>query len=94
MAHWRRVRHRMEFDYNRKTYEEFCLDETDVEYVWYDFQIASRLINFLHSFYFIRGLVDYSASELNGLMNGLHTYGAVLSCHTVLLSVDNARISV
>ena len=76
--HWRRVRHRMEYDYNRKTREEFRLDETDVEYVWYDFQVASRLINFFHALYFIRDLAVFTPEESGRLRNGLLTHGRVI----------------
>ncbi|MBR4663596.1 MAG: hypothetical protein IKO93_06960, partial [Lentisphaeria bacterium] len=78
MAHWNRVQYRMEYDYNRKTYEEFRLDETDVEYIWYDFQVASRLINFLHALYFIRDLADFSPAESELIRNGLLIHGRVI----------------
>ena len=78
MAHWKRVLHRMEYDYNRKTYEEFRLDETDVEYVWYDFQVASRLINFLHALYFISDLADFTPAEAELIRNGLLVHGRVI----------------
>ena len=78
MEHWFRVRHRMEYDYNRKTYEEFRLDETDVEYVWYDFQVASRLINFLHALYFIKNLARFTPSEKQQITQGLLVHGKVI----------------
>ena len=77
-AHWARVEYRMEHDYNRKTYEEYSLDETDVEYIWYDFQPASRLINFLHSLYFIINIADFANDELNTIINRIHEHGRII----------------
>ncbi|MBO4512055.1 MAG: heparinase II/III family protein [Victivallales bacterium] len=77
-AHWKRVEHRMEYDYNRKSFEEYSLDETDVEYVWYDFQPASRIINFLHSLYFIKDIADFKPGEIDTIVEGLLVHGNVL----------------
>jgi len=55
-AHWRRVTARMTEDYNRRTPAEIAADETDVEYIWYDMQVAQRLISFLYADFFIREL--------------------------------------
>ena len=77
-AHWARVEYRMEHDYNRKTYEEYSLDETDVEYIWYDFQPASRLINFLHSLYFIINIADFANDELNTIISRIHEHGRII----------------
>jgi len=49
-----------------------------VEYVWYDFQVASRLINFLHSLYFIKDIADISAAEEQILADGLLTHGRII----------------
>ena len=76
--HWKRVERRMEYDYNRKTFEEYSQDETDVEYVWYDFQPASRIINFLHSLYFIKDIADFLPGEFDRIVEGIRLHGAVL----------------
>ena len=78
LAHWKRVEHRMEYDYNRKTFEEYSEDETDVEYVWYDFQPASRIVNFLHSLYFIKDLADFQPGEYQRIVEGIWLHGRVI----------------
>lgn len=69
--HWQRVNKRMVEDYNSKSPEEIAVDETDVEYVWYDMQVAQRLISFLYATFFIGKLNISTAqeqSELEGLL--------------------------
>jgi len=63
-AHWQRVNKRMVEDYNSKSPAEIAADETDVEYVWYDMQVAQRLISFLYATYFISGLLTGREREL------------------------------
>lgn len=77
-AHWARVAYRMEHDYNRKTYEEYSLDETDVEYIWYDFQPASRVINFLHSLYFILDIADFKDGEFDTIISKIREHGSII----------------
>lgn len=77
-AHWKRVRYRMNHDYNEKTFEEYSKDETDVEYIWYDFQPASRVIHFLHTLHFIRDLADFKDGELQKIIDGIRLHGHIL----------------
>lgn len=77
-AHWERVLYRMTHDYNEKTYEEYSVDETDVEYIWYDFQPASRVIHFLHTLYFIQNLADFKPGEFERLVDGIRLHGHIL----------------
>jgi len=54
--------------YNRRTYEENMADETDVRYIWFDFQPASRVLHLLYALRFLRGaraLTREAASEIN-----------------------------
>ena len=76
--HWERVRWRMVHDYNEKTFEEYSRDETDVEYVWYDFQPASRVLHFLHALYFLKDLVEFTQEEMQELTEGVRLHGRVL----------------
>ncbi len=78
LAHWQRVDYRKEYDYNRKTVEEFSKDETDVEYTWYDFQPGSRVINFLHAYYFIKDLAEFTPTEAQTLNDGIREHGRVI----------------
>ncbi len=77
-AHWERVKYRMTHDYNEKTYEEYSVDETDVEYIWYDFQPASRVIHFLHTLYFIQELADFQPGEFGRIVEGIRMHGHIL----------------
>ena len=77
-AHWERVKNRMTHDYNEKTYEEYSVDETDVEYIWYDFQPASRVLHFLHTIHFIWNLADFAPGELERLIEGVRMHGRIL----------------
>ncbi len=77
-AHWQRVLYRMNHDYNEKTYAEYSVDETDVEYIWYDFQPASRVIHFLHTLYFIKDLADFKPGEFDRIVDGIRLHGHIL----------------
>lgn len=63
-AHWQRVTRRMTEDYNSKTAEAIAVDETNVEYIWYDMQVAQRLISFMYAAFFIRDLLPAQTQEL------------------------------
>ncbi|MGN0867172.1 MAG: heparinase II/III family protein [Oligosphaeraceae bacterium] len=75
---WELTQWRMVHDYNEKTYEEYSKDETVLNYRWYDFQPASRLLHFLHAFYFLKDLADFTPEELRELTEGLFLHGQVL----------------
>lgn len=77
-AHWQRVEYRMTHDYNEKNYEEYSKDETDVEYIWYDFQPASRVINFLTALFFIQDLADFRPGEIERLLAGIRLHGRII----------------
>ena len=78
-AHWQRVNKRMVEDYNSKSPAEIAADETDVEYVWYDMQVAQRLISFLYASYFISGLLPDAAEELAEVEELLKTHVRVIA---------------
>jgi hypothetical protein len=50
-------------NYNKKSYEEYKKDETDISYVWFDFQPAARLIHLLISMYFLKGSSSFSEQD-------------------------------
>ncbi len=56
-AHLKRVYHNRDSIYNSLPREEWEQDETDVEYVWFDFQPASRILHFFYALHFLRDFV-------------------------------------
>ena len=78
-SHWERVERRMQEDYNSKSYEEICRDETDVEYIWFDMQVGQRLICMLYAGYFIYGSPAVSDEQRSELLECLRTHALVLA---------------
>ena len=78
-AHWRRVTTRMMEDYNRKTPAEIAVDETDVEYIWYDMQVAQRLICFLYAGFFILELTADNQPGQEELLKILKQHARVIA---------------
>lgn len=71
-------------DYNKKTYEENQRDETDVQYIWFDFQPASRIIHFLYALHFIKNsnlLTDFEFDEIT----------AGIKAHAQLIAVSEGK---
>jgi len=54
LDHMRRVYDRRDNWYNRATYEEIQRDETDIEYIWFDFEPASRLLHWIYALHFLK----------------------------------------
>ncbi len=87
-AHWRRVIERRERDYNSRSYAVYSCDETDVEYIWFDFQPGSRIINFSYALYLIRELADFTAGEFEELLEGIRRHARVLAAQQRFLSLE------
>jgi len=64
--------------YNLKTYDEIQKDETDIRYIWFDFQPASRLMHFAYALYFLRGLDVLDTSERSLLCRSLYEHAEVI----------------
>lgn len=77
-AHLKRVFKNRDDNYNSKTYEEYSKDETDVEYIWFDFQPASRILHFLYAFHFLQDSKSISASEWAELEESIHIHARVI----------------
>lgn len=77
--HIRRTLHIQHHEYNIKPYEEMIKDETDIQYTWFDFQPAGRLMHFLHAVYFLRDYPEcMSAEERMKLVRSLYEHCWVL----------------
>lgn len=70
-AHLEYVNYIRDNDYNQNTYEENQRSETDVKYIWYDFQPASRIIHFLYALNFIRNSSSLTDSEFSEIIAGI-----------------------
>ncbi|OGV34809.1 MAG: hypothetical protein A2020_09825 [Lentisphaerae bacterium GWF2_45_14] len=76
--HIRRVYENRDSNYNSKTIEEYSLDEHDVEYIWFDFQPASRVIHFLYSMYFLKDSPSVSSAEWEEMENSIKDHALLI----------------
>jgi hypothetical protein len=60
--------------YNKRTYEENQRDETNVQYLWFDFQPASRVLHILYALYFIKDLGVLSAEDVAVINKSLYEH--------------------
>lgn len=77
-SHLQRVFKNRDENYNSKPYAEYSKDETDVEYIWFDFQPASRILHFLYAFHFLEGASSISESEWQELEASISTHARVI----------------
>lgn len=78
-AHLDYVNYIRENDYNQNSYEENQRDETDVKYIWYDFQPASRIIHFLYALHFIKNSSSLSDSEFSEITDGIKVHAQLIA---------------
>lgn len=91
LKHSEKVTCNMTANYNGKSYEEYSRDETDVEYIWFDFQPASRMLHFIYAMYFLRGFECISESEWSELENSIRAHADVIAVQesVAVLTPDN-----
>lgn len=73
------VNHIRQNDYNQNTYEENQCDETDIKYIWYDFQPASRIIHFLYALNFIKNSSSLTDSEFDEIIDAVKKHAQLLA---------------
>lgn len=78
IAYWKEIHRRRDDEYNRLTYEEYCQIENPIDYSWYDFQPASRLIHMAHSFYFLRESPSFSKADWDFFYDFLKLHGEII----------------
>jgi hypothetical protein len=66
-------------NYNKNSWEENQRDETDVKYIWFDFQPASRIIHFIYALYFIRNSPVLSKAECNEIEESIKDHARVIA---------------
>ena len=78
-AEWEYVEGLRNGFYNRAGRAEIMADETDIRYVWYDFQPASRIIHFLYAMYFIASSPSLSDADWEELREGIRRHARVIA---------------
>ncbi len=65
-------------NYNRQTWEENQRDETDVKYIWFDFQPGSRVIHFIYALYFIRDIKCFQPGQLEEIEDSIREHAELI----------------
>ncbi len=86
VAEWRRVMHIRDEEYNKKG-----IRTGKIAYQWFDFQPASRMINFIHALYFIRNMEVVSAAEWDEFEKMLKVHAELLLIAESTVEVPTAR---
>lgn len=76
--YWREIHRRRDEDYNMRSFEEYSRDEREIDYSWYDFQPASRLIHSLHALYLLRNSPSINEEEWRQLADFCRLHGETL----------------
>ena len=76
--HIRYVYHIRDNDYNQRTYEENLADETDVRYVWFDFQPASRVLHLLYMLHFLRRSKSLSREDVAEINRAIYQHAETI----------------
>lgn len=77
-AHIKRVSLNRDNNYNSRSFAEYSADESDTEYVWFDFQPASRIIHFLYSMYFLKDSPSVSPDEWKEMENSIRAHAELI----------------
>jgi hypothetical protein len=78
VRHMKRTLHIQHHDYNLKTFDEIQKDETDIRYVWFDFQPASRLMHFLYALHFLRDSSILTPKEQRTIVRSIYEHAEVI----------------
>ncbi|MFH2068915.1 MAG: alginate lyase family protein [Candidatus Omnitrophota bacterium] len=65
-------------NYNKQTYEENQRDETDVKYIWFDFQPASRLIHLIYLAHFLKDSKSVTKSEWEKIRESIYKHAEII----------------
>jgi hypothetical protein len=78
-ANYNHVMHIRDNEYNVSTAEQLATSETDIKYVWFDFQVASRIIHLLYSLHFIRGAGVFNEEEYSEVENSIIEHARIIA---------------
>ena len=76
--HQKRVFWNRDHNYNSKSFDEYSKDETDVEYIWFDFQPASRIIHFLYAMHFLKDSPSVSPEDWSAFEKSIQEHARVI----------------
>ncbi len=76
--YWEDISSRIYHEYNTKSYSEFSQNEKIIDYIWFDFQPASRLLHFLHAMYFLRNSPSVSVEDWQELDEMVRVHGEII----------------
>lgn len=79
ISHTERIFRNRDINYNGKTYEEYTKDESDVEYIWFDFQPASRIIHFIYAMHFLKDFQCASPDEWKEIEHSIRQHADVIA---------------
>ena len=77
-AHLRQVYRMRDHGYNRRAPEENRRDETDVRYIWFDFQPAARIVHMIHALHFLKGSASLSRAHRREILASVREHAEVL----------------
>ena len=66
-------------DYNKNTYEENQISETDVKCIWFDFQPASRIIHFFYALHFIKKSSSVTNEEIDEIIAAIKEHARLIA---------------
>lgn len=74
----KRIYRRRDCEYNQRTREEIQANDLDVEYCWFDFQPASRVLHFYHAIYFLRPLLPEANEAWKQVLFSIYQHALVI----------------
>ena len=78
LSHMQRVYDRRDNSYNQATYDEIQQDETDIEYIWFDMEPASRLIHWVHVVHFLKLGATIHPADMEKILASMYHHGKVI----------------
>ena len=65
--------------YNRNSFEENQKDTTDVKYIWFDFQPASRIIHLFYALHFLKKSSSFSSTEFCEIIDAIKDHAHLIA---------------
>ena len=76
--HIETVNHARDTEYNQTTPEAHEANESDIQYIWYDFQPASRLIHLIYALYFLRESTSFTPGDTAAIRENLYEHAVTI----------------
>lgn len=78
IRHMREVFYERDHTYNESTYEEIQRNESDIRYIWFDFQLASRVLHWIHAVHFLSRSPSVRREEWEKIVASLYQHALVI----------------